>query len=449
MACHLRWTGTVLGCSLLLVFAWPRGAFGLAVGGGDAKPSGSPSLAAALSDEVTPYLEIPIVGRLGMDVVPQAVETCLRHVSQNPRIKHVVFRIKSPGGQLAAAERIVEIMQKYGRSVKYHALVEQANGVAILLAFTCDSIHLASAGTLGGATASLPDSGGGGGPRVDDGTAASLTAKYVAAAAAKGYPEAVVRAMVLPAGDLCAWVGADGKPQVRPQAPKDVPDDQVIFRKAAGTLLVLNRDQAVKVGVAVDGAVDKCPDVGQALGLPGWRGTGDYGINVMKRMQLNRADRLRKAKEDAAGLKEAMEKNTENRHAQAKAINDNLEEANVHEGRAAGALLDPDGGGGADIPADVKRRGRLEAQAAIDAWTNVQKGISCLVWLEKEAAALNQKLDESLADWRAGQPSVPELVALAAEAEKWRLKPLENVVNLSDLLGRAERAIERLKRQKP
>jgi hypothetical protein len=436
-------------CGLALAAFWPPGASAAeapAADEGEAKaPAPAPPVAVA-SDEIATYLEIPIVGTLGVDVVPLGMETCLRYVSQNPRIKHVVLRIRSPGGELTAAERILEIMQKYDRSVKYHALVEQANGVAILLAFACDTIHMTPAGTLGGAPSTPVDSAGG--ARLDAGAAASLAAKYAAAAAAKGYPEAIIRAMIMPDAPTCAWTDADGKVQIGPSVPPEVPDDKAIFRNGAGTLLVLNKDQAVKARVALWG-VDRVADLGDFLGFAGWRSAGDYGVRVMQATRLNREHDVQRAKEDAARLKDAMEKNTQDRDAAIKSLRENVVEAQARETAAAAAMAAMQGSDKGSFSSFIKRTWRLETKAAIDAWINVQGYARLVAQLEIQARAWNKSLEARLEEWRGGKAPVPALVALADEAEKWKLKPLETDLNLLDLMGRAERAVERLKKENP
>jgi hypothetical protein len=85
----------------------------------------------------------------------------------------------------------------------------------------------------------------------------------------------------------------------------------------------------------------------------------------------------------------------------------------------------------------------------MDSWARVTTYARALAALETDAKALNARLDEKLEEWRSGKAPPPALLAQAQEAEKWRLKPLESEVNLADIIGRAERAIDRLRRENP
>jgi hypothetical protein len=161
--------------------------------------------------------------------------------------------------------------------------------------------------------------------------------------------------------------------------------------------------------------------------------------------RLNREHDTEKSKDDAGRLKEVMAKNTENRQAARKAMLDNLEEARMHETTAASALAAIQ----VHDSSYLKRTWRLETRAAMDSWARVTTYARALAALETDAKALNARLDEKLEEWRSGKAPPPALLAQAQEAENWRLKPLESEVNLADIIGRAERAIDRLRRENP
>lgn len=121
-----------------------------------------PSLATAAENQ---YLEIPLCGifgepayridrRTGLELTdntsPEVIERTLEFASKNG-IRHIVFRIDSPGGLLSTAEAIVEVMDKYDDDLEYHALVKTGLSASIWLIFACDTIHVSSDTVIGAA----------------------------------------------------------------------------------------------------------------------------------------------------------------------------------------------------------------------------------------------------------------------------------------------------------
>lgn len=347
------------------------------------------------------YMEIPVTGLIGEDVVANGFETSLRWASRNPRIKHVVFRVRSRGGDCETAEEILDIVRKHDERFQYHALVEEALGAAVSLVVCCDTIHMTEGSIVGG-----------GDMKSGRGMNAVLVARLGSMARAKKHSFTLVRAMVLPEARAHVWEDEGGNVRIAPFAPEGVPRDKIILRSSGASLLTLPRDYAAKAGFAKAG-VEKAADLGAALGLPGWRSVGDYAKGVMTRMRVN----VKKDAENRDKRKSLLERNTEQRRTIIKLIEEIKKEAMENDPARFVYEVEEDERREEVFTSASKLRWRQRTQDAIEAWQRVADGAGALVQLERQAIQLGGKR-------------------------------IESEVNLSNIYSRALREIDRLKDQR-
>lgn len=319
------------------------------------------------------YMEIPIIGRIGEDAAPKGVETCLRLGSQNPRIKHVVFRIRSPGGKFEEAEEILDLVQSRGDRFRYHALVEEAVGAAVCLVVCCDTIHMTEGSIVGGGEVEP-------GNRIS----AALVARLGAVAQAKKHSFTLVRAMMTPDAQAHVWEDETGAVQIASLAPKDIPANKRILGHRSGSLLTLPRDHAVKAGLAKAG-VEKAVGLGSALGLVGWWSAGNFAEGVMTRTRLNLKEeaKARTAEEDL------LKRNTAQRRTLVAYMEQNRKEAMENDPARFVYEVDDDDEEG--FTSASKRRWRERTQDSIEAWQRVRDAAAALVQLEQQAVQLGGK----------------------------------------------------------
>ena len=365
------------------------------------QPAAQPQQAAPpdKDSQVTLYMEVPIVGEFGKDVLPEGVKHCLEYCAQNANIKHVVFRIKSAGGEVKAADDIQGLMKKYEGRFKYHALIEQAMSVAVWVVFCCDTIHMADGSSVGGA-APVPQKPTGV-ASVDAKLTAGTAALLAATAMAKNHSPVLAKALIAPEAEAYAWLDS-GKVSISEVRPQGVSSGDLIVADTPNTLLAMTQDQAVRAGFAkpVQGGSDA---LGASLGLPGWRKASTYTESAMLRTKLNR-------EKAEAELAAAIRRNTERTATVVAFIKSNLAEAAANDPSRFRYTYDVTTG---YLTADSAQRWTKQTDLAVAAWRRVQSGLVEFRKLDKEAEQLGIK------------KAVPDL-------------------NMTDLYGRAEREISRL-----
>jgi len=257
--------------------------------GGDANASSKPhdagirakrSSAAGLAPPVTDrgfrratrgkvfYVSVPIVGQFGKEVTATGVELALAGAADEPLIKHIVFYIDSPGGLVSEADSIIQVMQRYQDRFKYHAVVKHAISAAIWVAFSCDTMHMREGGTIGGAVIYSADRTTGE-VAVDEKLNSIIVARVVAAADTKGYPESIIRAMVLQKSEFYAYADAEGAVHTSVSRPGDLTDDKLIVADTEDSVLTLTQNKAVEIGLAesIDAEAAADANVGRILGI--------------------------------------------------------------------------------------------------------------------------------------------------------------------------------------
>lgn len=188
-------------------------------------------------------VEIPMSGTFGQDIYPLSIANGLEWAKEQGATD-IVFRMNSPGGEVWAAEEIVEIMAKYSGTFRYHALIEHAISATIWPAFNCDTITMAPGGTFGGAVVFTVK--GSGATEVDKKMTSIMAAKLAASAEAKGHSKALVMTMMIP--EEAAYAVQRGGVWVVTSEP---PTGGEVYETIDGkdTVLTLTADQAGKYGL--------------------------------------------------------------------------------------------------------------------------------------------------------------------------------------------------------
>jgi hypothetical protein len=248
------------------------------------------------------YLEVPLVGTFGEEIYPKGVEAALQ-AAVDRGIKHVVFRIKSGGGEVWAASKIAEVLGKFQGKVTTHVLIEEALSASIWVVFSCDTIEIAPGGTLGAAVVFKKDHSTGA-AEVDKKLNSALAAELGAIAERHGRDPAIVRAMIMPEAELYSWTER-GAVKISGQRPQPSPPDLTVL-STAEDVLTLTPDEATRLGLArkVDRADSSL--VGPAEGLKEWVLVDGTGAQVFQKACRESADARTELQRVATNLKEAI-----------------------------------------------------------------------------------------------------------------------------------------------
>jgi len=267
-----------------------------------------------------PYLEIPIVGNIGEEILADAIGLSLRYAKRHS-IQHVVFLIDSTGGSVDEALHIYDKMKASKGKVKLHALVKNSVGPAMAITAWCDTIHVqegSEMGGRGGTPEKLPKKFA----KEDIAVVRAQLADKVARETGRS-PQgaAVLRAMIDPEETLYAWKAVKKMTFAR-RKPADVADDDLILAVGEGEVLRLSYEQCVALGVpALEGGSKA---LGDAFGIKGWVSGGDYAKKTLQKAADRRRDR---ADAKAARFEAKVERNIKRREETEAYINKNLQKA--------------------------------------------------------------------------------------------------------------------------
>jgi len=228
-------------------------------------------------DGATYYLEVPIRGVFGHDVLPRAIEDSLEFAVRR-KIEHVVFVIDSPGGDVWAADAIAELLERFSDHVTCYAVVERAVSAAIWVAFSCERIYVTPSSAMGAAVVFDRDETTG-----DAAVDGKITSAYAAIlggiAERHGRSASIARAMVDPLAELYSYLDEHGERHFAP-APPDEGEFETI--DSALNVLTLTGDEMLRLGIA-DGRAHSSFDIGERIGLPGWKEPIAFGSATAQR----------------------------------------------------------------------------------------------------------------------------------------------------------------------
>jgi hypothetical protein len=253
------------------------------------------------------YLEVPIVGDVGLDVSADAIANILRYANTHG-VRHLVFVVDSAGGDLDEAVEIYDLLRLARGKPVGHVIVRRCIGPALAVAFWAKDLRFLSGARLG----VLPRAAEG---EVDSELAlsrAQLAYKVVSETGKKGLGAEILRAIVDPDATLCVWRGDDGKPAFDAVCPSGVAAADVIIKVSPGATLELTEAHARALGMPEfsGGAAE----LGAHLGLKGWVAESDYGVRTMTRIALEKrkAATAKQAAHDAKVTKNMSRRATTN-----------------------------------------------------------------------------------------------------------------------------------------
>jgi len=270
-------------------------------------------------------------------------------------------------------------------------------------------VFVTESAVLGGSVP--PTSPPAAGAEADAKLAAAAAAQLAAVAQAKGRSPALARALVLPEARVCAWTDEAGKVCVAEAMPDRLGAERILLLDTADTVLVLTKDQALRVGLA-KGVAATGADLGAALGLAGWKSAGDYAEKVFARIKTTR-------EQAEARKQKAFEQNLERTKTALAFVQQNIDEADREDPRRFSYGYEVTTG---TFTPESVQRWKKQTDAAIAAWRRVQAGLKTLADLEKEGQALG--LTRSSPGWNTAElfaRAQREIVRLVDQRNKNRV----------------------------
>jgi len=227
------------------------------------------------------YLDVPMIDNsdlarsgVGGNITAEAIINAVRYADRHPQIHHVVFRMDTGGGSLMHAEAMEDAIERHHANTEFHIVVQNAISAGIWTAFSCDTIFMCTAGTIGGATAYY---------QIGDQSIVAGDIPYIAArlertAERNGYPKQLIKPLMLMDSELHAWKNDAGKPVLSNTPPKDR-DAVTGYRHLdqKNTVLTLTTSDAVALGIAQKIEAFDAQLVGKKIGVPGWTRANRFG----------------------------------------------------------------------------------------------------------------------------------------------------------------------------
>jgi hypothetical protein len=362
-----------------------------------------PAAAARVSDptrfrpDQAVYLEVPIIGIFGKDVVADGVRSVLIYAKTH-RIPHLVFFIDSAGGDIDEAAEIYRHLLEYKKYFKYHALIRRCQGDALAVAVWSDTLRLIPGAVIGGGLDSVapPDRKGKAAETDDGGDAGILWAqiayKVVRETGRSGRQAEIVQALLDPTQSFAAWRDQEGLVHTGVEVPAGV---QPIVVSGGGRSLEVNYDQAVAMGMpAFKG---NAAELGDALKFDGWTPESDYGLKVMREAAT---ERRRLADQAQASYEAKAKKNIARREETDRFIGDSIKEAQKWDPTKGSYETYSQhwnwgwgwsGGSAVEWTEESQKKWRTRSDATLFYLQQAAKGLRSMKKLEAEAAKL--KLD--------------------------------------------------------
>ncbi|MFG0257878.1 MAG: hypothetical protein ACF8GE_08260 [Phycisphaerales bacterium JB043] len=319
------------------------------------RPSASPG------GDAVRYLEIPLEGTFGEDIAPEGVRDALDFAKKR-KIEHVVFRLKSPGGYVWAANEIADVMSEFHEGLRYYCVIEEAISASIWVVFGCDEIFALPDARVGAAVVFSQDRTTGE-AEVDAKMNSAIAGTLAARAHANGHSPEIVRAMVLQEAQVFAI--REGEVY---RFTDQLPDVGHEVLDTSQTVLTMTSDELVRYGVARPLADDGA--LGNALGHEGWTRFNNYGSASMRKA----AQKLQKEKAELERLLGTV-------GPLVAAINSAIEEVNQYDPRMGSYSYYEDSGG---FTSQSLREWRSRTETTIGAWERAIDGCQKLRYIMKK-----------------------------------------------------------------
>lgn len=237
-------------------------------------------------------LEVPLKGTFGQHIYPKPVAACLEWAVANG-VTDVVFRIDSPGGEVWAAQKIVEIMRRHEDKLRYHMLIESAISASIWPSFNCHTISMAPGADFGGAVVFRQT--GTGSVEVDKKLTSIYAAKLGTSAEAKGHAAALSRAMMISEAEVYAYRRKGSRGDWKITGDADLaksPGNEWEMVDGPDTVLTLTTKQAAKYGLVTELNDREIESLATAVDIGPFDYAGDVGMDLSEKWS-DRSQRMR------------------------------------------------------------------------------------------------------------------------------------------------------------
>jgi hypothetical protein len=227
------------------------------------------------------YIEVPMIDNkdienygVGGNITAEAIINSVRYAGQHPGIHHVVFKMDTGGGALHHAEAMEDIIEEHHENTEFHIVVQNAISAGIWTAFSCDTIFMCEAGTIGGATAYYQI----GDTAIVAGDIPWIAGRLELTAERNGYPAQLIKPLMLMESELHYWKKSDGEKVLSNKPPKDQSAVQGYrFMDRENTVLTLTSKDAVEIGIAQPIEAFDAGLVGEKIGVQNWALGNRYG----------------------------------------------------------------------------------------------------------------------------------------------------------------------------
>ena len=239
---------------------------------------------AELSAGLEFYIEVPMIDNkdienygVGGNITAEAIINAVRYAGTHPDIHHVVFTMDTGGGALHHAEAMEDIIEEHHQNTEFHIVVQNAISAGIWTAFSCDTIFMCEAGTIGGATAYYTI----GDTAIVAGDIPWIAGRLELTAERNGYPPQLIKPLMLMESELHYWKDKNGKKVLSNKAPKqqgNISDYRTLDGK--NNVLTLTTKDAIEIGIAKPIEAFDASLVGKKIGVPNWTLGNRYGLVV-------------------------------------------------------------------------------------------------------------------------------------------------------------------------
>lgn len=236
---------------------------------------------ADLSGDLEFYIEVPMIDNkdienygVGGNITAEAIINAVRYAGTHPDIHHVVFKMDTGGGALHHAEAMEDIIEEHHENTEFHIVVQNAISAGIWTAFSCDTIFMCEAGTIGGATAYYTN----GETAIVAGDIPWIAGRLELTAERNGYPPQLIKPLMLMQSELHYWDKPNGEKVLSNKPPANrssVENYRHLDRK--NTVLTLTTRDAIDIGIAQPIEAFDAQLVGEKIGVQNWTLGNRYG----------------------------------------------------------------------------------------------------------------------------------------------------------------------------
>jgi hypothetical protein len=354
-------------------------------------------LAAEAQAQENPYLEVPLEGRFGEEITARGLEEAFA-LAECAAAKHIVFTIDSRGGDQAAARDIYNLIAKYDRTFRFHAIVREATGVAVAPLVWCETILVRPGGRIGGANLVVDEDRY---PGIESGVVLRNLALNAAEEAKRhGKSGELIQAMFDPGQAVNGWRDAAGRVQISRWTPNDVHSDDFILRHPPGSVLTLTDRQAIDLRFARAYEGDAA-GLGRELGYTGWTAVGEVAKGAPAHATVAETAKASAATSDRRAF--LIEQNRRRRTAAKASIERFLNLANEWHPKLGtystyqetwfwwGTYGDGCGFDTGRLTPEARRKWKDRTDVTVAALSKARGGVLDMKRLEKEARTLGQE----------------------------------------------------------